>query len=44
VNACAKEIEKWKSSEPILGQEIQYLGKISKGSTSINGIPIKRKI
>ncbi|CAK59553.1 unnamed protein product (macronuclear) [Paramecium tetraurelia] len=44
VNACQKEIEKWKSSEPILQQEIQYLGKISRQSNAINGIQIKRKI
>ncbi|CAD8192722.1 unnamed protein product [Paramecium pentaurelia] len=44
VNACQKEIEKWKNSEPILQQEIQYLGKISRQSNEINGIQIKRKI
>ncbi|CAD8104930.1 unnamed protein product [Paramecium sonneborni] len=44
INACQKEIEKWKSSEPILQQEIQYLGKISRQSNQINGIKIKRKI
>ncbi|CAD8089681.1 unnamed protein product [Paramecium primaurelia] len=44
VNACQKEIQKWKSQEPIFQQEIQYLGRISKQSNEINGIQIKRKI
>ncbi|CAD8203234.1 unnamed protein product [Paramecium octaurelia] len=44
VKACQKEIEKWKRLEPILQQEIQYLGKINRQSNAINGIQIKRKI